>query len=1089
MKYLLLSFSILVAACGDTTSTAATQLNLDRPVDIAFACYGGLRVTGGAAATPDQEVTTTAQPLEACAIRSGAPADSTAPVPVPPGQEDLGGTSTKVGGASYYGFILQSAQGTVAIAQFQTKPSTSFAPGGEVVVLDADPLTPGKNGISVGEDPIAIGTDAVGCYEITANAGSCDMSSLEVNSAVSLTPPAKVDRIAVTNAAGQVIRAKPMAMAMEPAGGTIGNKCPAAPTGLAYVAYPSCHLVAAIDVSNGTIVGGITFDATGAPHILPDGNVTCPDECDGGGAIVPGIRPVTLDIEADPNLGTKLVIGADNSNLLTYADLGPLRGFQNLPLAGSAKTIALQNTTGSLGITNISLSPEIGMGGSMGTIDDPIIGMSAGGEFQFVYAVATDNTVRVADIFAVGKECDTQVDPRFLHDLVGGSAIRRMSCLPVGDVNTPPRRSGARGPGIELIGNAVPTSVDIFRVDPIPNASPAPTPGSLIGYFAIITAADGSSYVVNIDDDANADTTIPSDPIRTNIPLVIAHQLRDGLPDRGAVATLLDANSVVQPLCETNGPDPDATGGNSAGPRATAPPTRSFPSGNIATEKSAELPSIRQLACTSPVDAPTGTAVSELGFSAPVAVRDLEFPDLRGLRSDETWTLTWEGSLSTDSATTAIDGPPVRTGQMAVDAAGMRLTDQTHPFCDAGVEPFDVVQLRGCDPAVGDLDCAIGYRCYVHPASQVTGLGACMLTDEADRLANACKEFLTSIRRYTVGTTTSGELQLLPRKNVLKTTPLDGCTSDAQCASLATLAAKDLSSAQPGSDTTSADTHTWKCAIDPDRKPVPGTGKRCIETCSVDADCVVGRVCQGAIEGSPASGTCMEGVAPPQACINAAQRFELRAAEAFTMVGTKSGYTHPTIADAGGKCVRDPSASPFQIGRIPLIAPACDPTTDPRTGQKPNGTFDANPCSLTVDNTELDPAYIAGTCTAATPATTLVTRQLPAIKFRNRGMNLTLVDPTYPGDATCIGDRAGGLTNVPFVFPGYQLSFRQTAGFSPLRLGISPSFPVKVVRGPQESIWVIDEGDFLSTSINSPSTRGRVFRVEAQSLTVTNVAL
>jgi hypothetical protein len=43
------------------------------------------------------------------------------------------------------------------------------------------------------------------------------------------------------------------------------------------------------------------------------------------------------------------------------------------------------------------------------------------------------------------------------------------------------------------------------------------------------------------------------------------------------------------------------------------------------------------------------------------------------------------------------------------------------------------------------------------------------------------------------------------------------------------------------------------------------------------------------------------------------------------------------------------------------------------------------------------------------------------------------------------------------------------------------------VRGPQESVWVIDEGDFLSTSITQASTRGKVYRLEIQSLGTINL--
>ena len=106
----------------------------------------------------------------------------------------------------------------------------------------------------------------------------------------------------------------------------------------------------------------------------------------------------------------------------------------------------------------------------------------------------------------------------------------------------------------------------------------------------------------------------------------------------------------------------------------------------------------------------------------------------------------------------------------------------------------------------------------------------------------------------------------------------------------------------------------------------------------------------------------------------------------------------------------------------------------------------------------------------------------PGLRLRNRAMTLTLVDPTYQGDMRCHGDRAGMLVDIPLVMPGYQLGFRQTAGFAPHILPIDPSFPIRVLRGPAQSIWVVDEGDFLSTSITQPSTRGRVFRVEPSAL-------
>ena len=111
---LFLFAATVAASCGDTSNTPPSQLNLDRPVDIAFACYGGLRITNGGAATVDQDIQIAAQPVESCNIRSGA-RDASNNAPTPAGQESLvaqGGIN--IPGTSWYGFILQSAPGTVA---------------------------------------------------------------------------------------------------------------------------------------------------------------------------------------------------------------------------------------------------------------------------------------------------------------------------------------------------------------------------------------------------------------------------------------------------------------------------------------------------------------------------------------------------------------------------------------------------------------------------------------------------------------------------------------------------------------------------------------------------------------------------------------------------------------------------------------------------------------------------------------------------------------------------------------------------------------------------------------------------------------
>jgi hypothetical protein len=1120
--------SVLVLAattswsCGGTDDVAPDTLNFNRPTDIAFACYGGLRITNGSASSVDQQVTNSAQPLQSCDIRSQA-YDTSATPPVPPGQENLGSGSdaSEVPVVGWYSFILQSVPGTVGIATWATKPSSSFSGGGDVTVLDADPLTPGKSGITMGQDPVGLVTDQIGCYEITANNGSCDLSALDITSALSYqadpkdalanNQPVRVSRLSLVNGAGIPMRAKPAAIVSEPAAGTIGFACPATPTGLVYVAYPGCHLVAGIDTATGTVVTGIQFDANGTPTIV-DGTVTCPDECSGGAQTTAGPRPTSLDLQLDPRSARRaLAIGSENSNVVTIVDLD----INSLPT--STSNVLLEDKKGNLGVNAVRISPEIGMGGEQGVILDD---GAPGGQMQFVYAITSDATIRVANILASNPigitECDTQVDPRYLHDQ---KEIPFLSCMPVGGVagepgriiTTPPRRATAIGPGIQLQNRmpantattvidpttgaaaspingttaalTIPMGIDIFEIQPVALNTDAPgTPDRMIGYFGIITGANGLTYVLNVDNDDYFDDVNSLNPIGSAIPYDIANQVRDGLPARNLLAEE-QVGSGEQPFCDTDGPDPDSTSGNAGGPRSVLSIVQTLPTDIIAPDKSIEMPSIRQVRCIG-IDEADGAAVSEMSFAAPVSVRDAEYPDVMGMISDETWLLTWEGSVSVDTLDTASNGPADRTSMMQVNGDGFFMVDQTQPFCDAGIQPWDIVQVEGCNPSLGNSDCPIGYDCFVHPDSQVVGIGACMLSTEADRLSNACKEYLVSQRRYTIGTTASGTIQLLPRKHVLRTSPINGCVDDAQCATLANYALDNNSPNNPSDDTPPVDTHAWTCMLDTQRAPeLDDSGnplKRCVETCAQDSDCDPTNVCD------TNTGLCMEGVVPPQSCVNAPQKYELRVGEAFAVQGTLSGFHHQIIADANGTCITDPTASPFKIGRLPLRAPPCDPTAN-ALGILPDGTVEANPCETTVTQTETENQYVPGTCTPATPATALVDRPADAIVFRNQALNLTLVDPTYPGDATCIGDRGGGLGKIPLVPPLTQYSERVTGGFIPQFLDIQPALPGKVVRGPTNSIWVIDTGDYLSIDVDIASTSGKVYRIESQSIGIINL--
>jgi hypothetical protein len=410
------------------------------------------------------------------------------------------------------------------------------------------------------------------------------------------------------------------------------------------------------------------------------------------------------------------------------------------------------------------------------------------------------------------------------------------------------------------------------------------------------------------------------------------------------------------------------------------------------------------------------------------------------------------------------------------------------------------------------------------------------------------------MRRYTIGRAESRTLTLLPRKHELYATPLDGCADDdlpdekvltSQCNQLAEYVANNNAAAdryvrqlfvadpdRPGSmkpDPAQKSFTRWECRTDEARapiSPVAAQNKRCIQTCGFhlsgdankddpnydgldrDVDCGTGTICQGAAPGK--RGVCMEGVVPPPACVAGPQSFDVRASEAFSLVGSRSGYIHPLFADTDGVCksaLEVPTvdrsvlaARRLQIGRIPLKAPPCNPAADPITGEigAGSGVFDANPCSLTVTQTANEnvynppPAETPNACDrVAAPSNgdprPPVMRMTTAIQFSNPAMTMHLVDPTYPGDLHCNHDRLRGFDNVAMVVPaasptalGYQIAFDQQSGFKPLTLSLTQlAYPVKVVRGPTESIWVLDDGDYLSNVVGQPSTRGQVFRVES----------
>jgi hypothetical protein len=1072
-----LAITLVLAACSDDPVETDPPLNIDRPLDVAFACGRDGAVV----------------PLADCAAASTRPLDTV--------DDNDTDTSDDAYTLFFFAFALESETGTLAITRY---PALRDAPAftDEIVngwnsaadPIDVDPLTPRVNGIAVGATPVAVTTDRDACHLVTANAGSCDLSVVDVKGLFAATSTNLSSRVAVVDAAGQPVLAKAAAMAAEPSTTPAGTAltCPAAPTGLVYVAYPGCHTVAAVRPATGQIEAHIDFAADGTATIVRDGNLACPAECGASAPATPGARPSTLDLLADPRtVVPRLAIGAEDSNRVTIVDLDATF----LPTA--ARQVTLE---GDIGIIDVALTPTMAMGGSDGV---PEAGDDLGGDAQFVYAVATDTTVRVAEISqATPVECDTQIDPRYLGNVTD---VSQLSCLPVGSPSLP-RRAGALGPGIELTGAAIPTAVTVVRnaaiatqfVDDVPNggddkpdvdASPEPTVEgrrALIGTFAFVASSIGAAFVVNIDDDSYPDLEDPANPLAIELTQALPHSLRDQVESRSSVPTAAhdhDKNAetpaVLVPSCSVAEPDPEAAD-PIGGSRQAGLIARQSDTSTLATDNLEFSPGIRHVACvgqkvqtTDNTLVPDVTTVSELAFQAPAEVRAASFPDLAPLPYSHFWRFTWEG-LYVDE---------IRQSLVPVDGFGMRVQDNARPFCSLGVEPYDSVQLIGCDPNRGDFDCGVGETCFVHPDAQTGSAGACLPSGEVDFLAGPCRDFLVSRRRYAVAQAEAGQLKLTERRRVLRTTPLSGCTSELQCDALARHEGFMAVDKDPFERTAEdePDKKNWACEPDPSRA---GTINRCVQRCNDDlprdtienealanaATCEAGNIC--AFKGTDGWGRCVEGVVPPLQCVRGRQRYVLRATDAFVITHTPTGntstpalpalYDHAIVADGAGACVRDPAANPVKVSRVPLRPAPC-------TGDASS----PNPCLTQVTNREEVPIYVEGGEVCDTDASraerqtdrTPRDRLAEAIRVQLPGFTTHIVDPTYPGDAVCRGDRQGGLVDVPYVALGTQLSIRISSGFSPHTITTgSLVYPVNIVRGPDNTVWLVDEGKHVSDS-------------------------
>ena len=1010
---LILFFMVSFLTCGQDVNPPVI-LQLDRPQDVSFFCFGSQRLANG------DEVSNQALPRSLCDawLEDGV---------APPGQEGISPIP------DFFAVVLQASRGSAAVisvAEATSSPVTA--------VLDADPLTPGQNDIPIGTNPTEITGDESGCFAITTNKGSCDLSTLNLTSAVSSSVTSVTRKIEVVGGDGAPLLAVPTAIEVFNRETALDESCPEQATGVAYVAYPACDLVLGIDLVTGNAVGGIKFDADGTARIASEAEWVCSDECqDGIDSNAKGeIEPRALSLIENDDGGQNLLIGSRESSLMI-----------DVSLDGAGLPSSLRELTfeGDIGFSQIKVTDPVSVGGDVGTSSLFF------GPFRYIYGVASDGTVRVAE-YESGVECDTQVDPRFLKD---ETDVVFLSCMPVGDPRTPPRRAGATSPGITLLSPA--TSVSFATIDtPVADVNEI-NPLVLFGTFAFITSANGTISIVNIDDDNYPDFEDPLEESLVTIPLAIAHQLRDSVADR----EVRDANSTCTDTVEL----PNLFGSRLSG--ETIIETTS----QVSSSRALEMPRIRQTTCTQELDTTGSVArINELSYLAPDSFLESAFPDTFATQN-ETWRFTWEGTLSLDSTLTDIDGVRVREGIVDSENGTLFIDDPSQSMCATGVEVGDFVDILGCS---GDQECGVGELCFFHPESTLaTRNGLCVPKKQVDALADECRDFMVSRRTYRVELPSVGTLQLQPRASVLSTTPLDGCTSDQQCAEMADVRRRLNFSDHP-SNVSLEEEPFFNYSCQPDPSLENSVDPVCVMTCGTNADgsvdvCDDGFICSD-------ENVCVEGTVPSRLCLQSTQRYQIRGGNAFVVVGSVSGYQHQQIAEPeSGICIKDPLGHPLLRGRIPLRPEPCIASA--------NSLDNPNACSVELEDTELRVVYEEDNnlCALDEENTEIQTTQTDAIRFSNPQMTFNLVNSESVGDERCNRDKLGGLPPHRNFVEGFSVQFDVAGGFLPLTVtGVDIAFPTSIVNAPNGRLWVMDQGDLNSTTA---SQRGQVVTLDPDQAT------
>jgi hypothetical protein len=1001
-----------VAAACTTQPNVVPSRDFARPTDIAFLCMATFDAPPGAGGA---STVLSGQPMRACHPR-GAP-------------------DVADGKHHTFAFIPNSSSGQLAVVDTDVWK-----------LLDLDPGIASFNQAPLGVLPERIAASDDGCRLLTANHGSCDLTVVNpaalmaptlgtqvADSASGLTdPPGSTvsQTIVPRTPAGNRLNLIAEEISFLPQDTSAAQLCTGA-SATALVTFPSCDLVALVDVPSGQIVDAAYArrapGTTGAKGLSLERVVG---------------EPVCPVVDCGDASGAQPDAGASPSFAGTVLRPGPLailpeNGKTFIGLANAPAVLTLQIVDGRL------VLPAAGQGviplaeGAIGTnrlrlsIDpyqDKVKESGKAGKFvgqkddrQYLYAIARDDTVRVIDVAAgyePGTECETNPDP-LAYDVKARVTASASACLPVNPaIRRPPK---SNGPGLRF--PSVPVDVTFAEV-----GDDDAREASVGGTHAWVLTASGAVYLVNIDPQFRQYDKWVDDSGN----IVPHNEGQDDFPP--FVNTLRNRNALSYSL----------TLDTSSGPARVEilPPETNL----------------------GPLLEPVwtqGTQDNALSQGAAFQQTAVFFPDPTSTNA-QTWSVVWQGSLMGTRF----------SGRFIAGKEAGNLEDKGADFCRSSVQQHDLLNLAGC---TDNSQCGVSHVCLRGTVgTQAAGgwpiNGLCV---DSKLKASDCGSLLSTLRRYEVTTARPTLLELSPHKDELFRPDLSPCgatadpgaTDGAVAAGDGGGAAAEVGGTDGGSTASANDCFD---PIDPSAKFTCVDG-RCLMPCDLadtKADggvtrargCRLGRVCQQFEK----EAFCVDGPdlknLPPEnlQCLQELLAYQVQVGGGFLVAGSRSGVPStgkqiPDPLDATKVvCARDPALDPSVAFRIDLHAPVCDPALLPPDVRTLDSRCNPDPAFHPTADCVMMATALKGLATTKTSAN--------PCQFWG-GPNETDAFGRAPEHVHALfrnRETQFMLTNLETPMSGvFQIRFDVHGGFSPQNVvmpsTVEISAPARIVLGPFDS--------------------------------------